>query len=255
MKVTRQGQTLVAAGVLAIALPAAAQTGPAPAATHLSGDVLIQGCAPSVVFEDSDHPLRITGVQDVIRRRVYSPGDLVTINGGAENGIKVGQEYFVRRIQLPRGASVSRKTPGTIRTAGWVRVHAVDEKMSLVTVTYACDTIQVNDYLEPFSTPTVPTPVAEKHKAQRSNYGRVMVGNDLRYSFGKGDHFVVDRGSDHGVTEGARFVIYHDKQTDGNFLIEIAEAVAVQVKAETSTLLVTLSRDAIAVNDYVALRK
>ncbi len=246
---------ILAVGLLAIALPAAAQTGPAPAATHLPADVLQLACAPRVVFETPNVPLRITGSQDTLVRRVHSPGDLVTINAGANDGVRVGQEFFARRLQVSDRGSVSADSPATVRTVGWIRVYAVDEDMSLATVTYACDVIDLDDYLEPFSLPAVPTPSTNRPKPQRGNYGRVMGGNDRKFSFGKGDYFVVNRGSDHGVTPGAQFVIYRDKKASGNFLAEIAEAVAVEVQPETSTLHVTLSRDAIAVNDYVALRK
>jgi hypothetical protein len=66
---------------------------------------------------------------------------------------------------------------------------------------------------------------------------------------------IVDRGSNQGVTPGAQFVIYRDKELDENFLYELGEAVAVDVKADTSTLLVTVSRDALEAGDYVAQRK
>jgi hypothetical protein len=39
----------------------------------------------------------------------------------------------------------------TVHTAGWVRVWAVEDGMSLATVTHACDAIEVGDYLDPFS--------------------------------------------------------------------------------------------------------
>jgi hypothetical protein len=127
--------------------------------------------------------------------------------------------------------------------------------MSLATITHACDTVNVDDFLEPFLLPQVPAAAAERLPAQRENYGRILVGNDRRRAFGRGDYFIVDRGSDHGVTQGARFVIYKDKRADGNFLFEAGEAVAVDVKPESSTLQVTVSRDALLAGDYVALRK
>jgi hypothetical protein len=74
-------------------------------------------------------------------------------------------------------------------------------------------------------------------------------------TFGKGDLFVVNRGSDHGVTRGARFVIYRDKRVAENFLYEIGEAVAMEVGAEASTLQVTVARDALRAGDFVAIRK
>jgi hypothetical protein len=122
-------------------------------------------------------------------------------------------------------------------------------------VTHACDTIEIDDYLEPFVLPTVPTISKDRPKAQRDHYGRVLVGADRRASFGKGDYFVIDRGSDHGVEMGSQFVLYRDKKQSKNFLYEIGEAVAVDVKSEMTTVLVTVSLDGITEGDYVALRR
>ena len=154
-----------------------------------------------------------------------------------------------------RKERVTSETPATLMTSGWIRVYAVDDEMSLATVTHACDGINVGDILEPFSLPTMPTAPSIRYKAQRDNYGHVLTGADGRRSFGRGDFFLVDRGSDHGVTPGAQFVVYRDKLLPENFLFELGEAVAVEVRPETSTLRVTLSRDAFITGDYVALRK
>jgi hypothetical protein len=66
---------------------------------------------------------------------------------------------------------------------------------------------------------------------------------------------IVDRGSDHGVTPGAHFVVYRDRKVADNFLYDLGEAMAVDVKADTATLFVTVSRDAMVAGDFVALRK
>ena len=63
-----------------------------------------------------------------------------------------------------------------VHTAGWVRVWAVEDDMSLVTVTHACDAIEVGDYLDPFALPDAVVPNPNKPKAERDNYARVMVG-------------------------------------------------------------------------------
>ncbi|MBI4263088.1 MAG: hypothetical protein HY657_01815 [Acidobacteria bacterium] len=245
----------LAAAVLLAASPAAAQRGPAPAPTHLSPEVLALACAPSLAYEAPSTPLRVTGGQDSFVRRSYQLGDLVTINAGTDNGIEVGQEFYVRRAAGMALGAIGRDNPGVVRTAGWIRVYAVDRRMSLATITYACDTIDVDDYLEPFLLPQVPAISTERLPAQRDNYGRILVGNDRRRTFATGDFFVVDRGSDHGVTVGAQFVVYRDKQRDGNFLFELGEAAVVDVRPESSTLQVILARDAFMAGDYVALRR
>ena len=248
---------LVAVGLLAATTPARAQRGPAPTITNLSPEVLSLACAPAAAGDQSKTGLRITGGQDSFERRIYGPGDLVTINAGVKNGIEVGQEYYVRRLQFDRRSPVRAENPGAVRTTGWIKVYAVDERdqLSLATVTHACDTIEVGDYLEPFKLPTVPTVSKDRPKPERDNYGKVLAGNDRRTSFGKGDYFVINRGSDLGIQVGSQFVLYRDKKMDENFLYAIGEAIATEVKPDMSTVLVTQSLSAIEAGDYVALRR
>jgi len=243
------------AGLLAGGSTAAAQRGPAATAAKLPADILALACAPKAAFDEPNTPLRVTGGQDSAVRRIQMPGDLITINAGTQNGIRVGQEYYTRRVLVSRRERISRETPGTVATSGWIRVYAVDDAMSLATITHACDTVEIGDHLEPFALPTMPTVSAEKPKPERDNYGHVLTGNDRRAAFAKGDFFMLDRGSDHGIMPGAQFVIYRNKQQPENFLYELGEAFAVEVTPESSTLKVTLSRDAIQEGDLVAIRK
>jgi hypothetical protein len=243
------------AALLALTAPVIAQRAPAPALTGLPAEVISLACAPTIVYEPPPMPLRVTGGQDTIVRRSHAPGDLVTINAGTRNGIEVGQQYFVRRALVSRREPITRETPASVRTTGWIQIWAVDDTMSLATISHACETIDVGDYLEPFALPQVPTPSAERPRAQRENYGRVLMGQDRRRTFAKGDYFGVDRGSDHGVERGMRFVLYRDKRTKGNFLFELGEAIAVDVKPDSATLQVTVALDAIHEGDYVAMRR
>jgi hypothetical protein len=254
---SRTTAVLITVGLLAATSPARAQRGPAASSTNLSPEVLSLACSPSAVLEAPMTPLRITGGQDSFARRIYAAGDLVTINAGSQNGIEVGQEYYVRRLQTSNRAPVSRDNPATVRTTGWIKVYAVDERdnLSLATISHACDTIEVGDYLEPFKLPVVPRVSKERPKPERDNYGKVLVGTDRRTSFGKGDYFVINRGSDHGIEVGSQFVLYRDKKQAENFLFEIGEGIATEVKSEMSTVLVTVSLDAIESGDYVAVRR
>jgi hypothetical protein len=264
---------LVAAVLLAAGpATAAAQRAPAPASLNLPPDVISLACAPTLAFEAPPVPIRVTGGQDSDIRRDFAPGDLITINAGTDNGIDVGQQYYTRRAMPIQKQAIGRDNPATIRTSGWVRIYAVDRRMSLATIVHACDAVELDDYLEPFALPA-PTPLAaDRPPAQRGNYGRVLVGNDNRTAFGRGDYFIVDRGSDHGVSVGTQFVIYRDHQrrermlfgrdaaTPGdaiwrNFLFELGEAVAVDVAPDRSTLRVTLSRDAFLAGDWVTPRR
>lgn len=239
--------------VVAIAPSAAAQKGPAPATVGLPADVIGLACAPSLAREVPVVPLRVTGGQDSARRVSFAPGDLVTINAGTKNGMTVGQQFYTRRL-LVRGR-ITADNPAVVRTTGWIRVYAVDDDLSLATITHSCDTVDVDDYLEPFTVPAVPTPASVSGPAERDNYGRVLVGQDRRTAFGQGDYIVIDRGSNQGVAPGTRFVLYHDKQQADNFLFQLGEAVAVDVRPDSSTVRVLSAIDSIQAGDYVAIRK
>jgi len=239
--------------LLAAALPAFAQRGPAPGVSGLPGEIVSLACAPTLTYEAPTVALRIAGAQVSVPHSIHAPGDLVTINAGTRSGIAVGQEYYTRRPLPAEPGRISDSNPATIRTTGWVRVWAVDEDMSLATITQACDTVDVNDYLEPFVLPTVPTP-NDAGKPER-DYANVLSGQDRRLSFGQNDYLIIDRGSNQGVTVGARFVLYHDQRAPGNFLYEIGEGVVVNVKADTSTLHVMRALDAITAGDYAGMRK
>jgi hypothetical protein len=232
-----------------------AQRGPAAAATHLPAEVIGLACAPKAALEIPDTPLRVTGGQDSAVRHSHAPGDLITINAGSQNGIEVGQEYYTRRILIADREKISPTTPATVLTSGWIRVYAVDDMWSLATITHACDTVDIGDHLEPFALPTMPTVASNKPKPERDNYGRVLPGESRKRLFGKGDFFLLDRGSNQGVKPGAQFVLYRNKQQPENFLYDLGEAVAVDVKDNSSTLQITVSRDAIMEGDLVAIRK
>lgn len=256
---TRFSSTLLATTLLVAAAPVGAQRAPASPSVNLPANVLTLACAPTLAYEAPTAATRITGGQDAAVRRIHATGDLVVVNAGAEDGMKVGQEFFVRRVSSIGQRTISRERPATVQTAGWIKIYAVDPEMSLATVSYACDTIEINDFLEPFVLPQVPVASTVGSKPEKDNYGRVLTGTDRRRSFGKGDFFVLDRGSDQGVKPGSQFVVFRNKhernvQQPDVFLYELGEAIAVDVKKDRSTLQVTLSRDAFAEGDLVAMR-
>src|SRR5688572_10374028 len=119
---------VIAAGVVAAALPVLAQRAPAPGPTNLPAEILSLACSPALAYAAPPRPLRITGSQESFVHRSFAPGDLVTINAGTDNGIEVGQEYYTRRPVPIARRTISREHPATIRTTGWIRIYAVDRR-------------------------------------------------------------------------------------------------------------------------------
>jgi hypothetical protein len=245
----------VVLGAPAVAL---AQRSPVIAATHVDSAVLAQVCAPVAATAAVAPPdaLRITGGQDTQARESYTQGDFVTLNAGRNQGLKIGQEFFVRRVRTARGTPTGLQPVPAIRTTGWIKVYALDDDLSLATITYSCDAMRVGDYLEPMTLPVPVVPGPVQGKPDRTNYARVVSGNDGRFEFSPGDFLVIDQGSAQGITPGAHFVIYRwKKRAPENFLSAIGEAVATVVQQDTATLSITAARDSIIQSDLVAMRK
>jgi len=246
---------LTAVALFTLDTPVLGQRSPSIASSRMDADVLALACAPLAATSTPKATLRISGGQDTYPRLTYSQGDFVTLNGGSNQGVKVGQEFFVRRLLAPRGMALSTRAPGTTQTTGWIRVYAVDEDMALATITHGCDGMQIGDYLEPLALPAPLKMNAAEGKPERS-YAKVVLGNDRRTEFGSGDYLVIDRGSAQGIAPGAHFVFYRwKKKAPENFLAAIAEGVAVDVQNDSSTLTLTSSRDAVMVGDLAAMRK
>ena len=235
----------------------AAQYGPAQGPTGLAADEIALMCAPvpADVPDRAPGPLkiRVTGDQSPVNRLTFAQGDLVTISAGERQGIQVGQEFYARRPMRP----FSKRWPASrqvVQTTGWLKVYAVDPDLSLATVTHTCTSITPGDELAPITKPRVPEADARDLEPKRGDYARITLGADGRRSFGAGDVFLIDRGSNKGVQPGSRFVLYRDRRLRDTFLYEAGEAVAVSVGAEATTLRVTSTTTAVMTGDLAGQR-
>ncbi|MGE0392243.1 MAG: hypothetical protein AB7I25_00340 [Vicinamibacterales bacterium] len=242
--------------ILATGLPHA-QRGPAPAASGLDPDQIALLCAPAPADLPDRAPLpqaiQVTGGQAPVVRQAYAPGDLVTISAGERQGITVGQE-FITRLPVPAPTKKRPASRHIVQNTGWLRVYAVDDDLSLATITHACSTVNPGDELAPFTVAAVPEQDTRDLEPKRNDYARIVAGAGRRTTFATGDLFLIDRGSSKGVHPGARFVLYHDRGVAKNFLYEAGEAVAVAVGADASTLRVIASSTAVVTGDYVGQR-
>ncbi len=235
------------------ALPAAAQTD-APVLSPMETAV---ACA-SPVSTDAPSPraLRIIGTQDTTSRALFGPRDLLVIDGGTNAGVQLGQQFYVRRANR-FGSPSDRRWQG-IRTLGWIRVVAVSASTAIATIVHICDGMVQWDYLEPFVAPVVPSDADRDVSSGDPDFGalgRVLAGIEDRHSAGAGDFVLIDRGTDQGVTPGARYAVYRDIGAAGMPLAAIGEAVVLTAGKTMALTRVTRSRDAVMSGDYVAPRK
>jgi hypothetical protein len=189
-------------------------------------------------------------------KALFGPGDPVIIRGGTSQGIKAGQDYFVRRVVKDRFAreGSDRVKNYSIHTAGWIHVEDAQSDTAIATVTKACDGIMEGDYLEAYVKPSLP-PEALGGEPDYNDPGHIVLGDDRRQMGAQGDLMVVDRGSDHGLRAGQRFTIFRPTAGGSGPVAKIGEAIALSVTPETTTVRIEKVIDAVLVGDLVAIHR
>ena len=221
----------------------------------LSPLAIAVACSPPPSYDTAPaHALRIIGSQDAIPRNLFGNRDLLVIGGGTAAGVRLGQQFFVRRTVTFGGNRASRGA----KTLGWIRVVAVNESTAIAIVDHICGGMVLTDYLEPFVAPVVSADAEKDETPGQPDFttlGRIVVGNEGRMTVGAGDFALIDWGQDRGLTAGARFAIYRDVGVRGLPLASVGEGVVISTGSAMALTRITRTRDAVYGGDYIALRK
>jgi hypothetical protein len=151
------------------------------AAVALTAPQISAACAPSQVMTPPTPTLHVIGAQDTVPRRLFGPRELIILDGGAQAGVQIGREYYIRR-SYSFGPPPSKTAPRTITTVGWLKIVSLNETTAIGQIDTICEGVMAGDYLEPF---TAPTTVAAESGApfstlDFSTLARVMFGKEER---------------------------------------------------------------------------
>ncbi|HET7618733.1 MAG TPA: hypothetical protein VFK20_09520 [Vicinamibacterales bacterium] len=238
------------AAALALPVAAAAQSlAVGPSVSNFSADL---ACAPVSMMEPPTAPLRIIASEEAAKY-LYGPGDVLIVNAGANQGLKAGQQYFVRRVVHDRVTpEVQGFRPVSVHTAGWIVIRDVQANTARATVTHACDGMLEGDYLEPFAAPTVPEPLQAVGEPDYAHPARFIMGDERQQSAAAGSMLVLDRGRDAGLVAGQRLAIFRDTLGGAGPVVDVGDAYVVSLRPHTALVRITAVRDAIYVGDLVA---
>ena len=247
--------------LLTTAIAAAAQPAPEPALLQASpiygGKSLVPATVACTDLPSATVPtpaLRILSPHTADLREGAIRNELVVLNAGTPQGLAVGQRYFTRRVKGPISHGEYTSIPlGAVRTTGWLTVVAADERFALARIDFACVTVEVNDYLEPYVEPALPAAQADG-PPNFDDRSRVLFGVDRHEHFGAGDLLSIDRGQSKGLTVGTRVAFYRDRQI-GTPLFELGAGVVIEVSAETAKVAVERASPEIVAGDYVVIRR
>jgi hypothetical protein len=249
-------RSIVRCAVLTAAtlLPHAAYCQPQAAAPAKVRAAAVElACAPTAAEASPSLAVTVAG-SPVDGRRLFGAGDTVFIHAAANQVVRAGEDYFVRRVVSDpygprRRDSLKRRS---IHTAGWIHIAEVHGAASVATVTHACDAVMSGDYLEPFVLPEVPQPAATG-QVDFVAPGRVLFADDWRELGGPGSFMVLDRGAAHGLTSGQHVTIF--RAAAGGSVARVGEATAMLVGQETATIRIDRSSDVIYAGDLAAINR
>jgi len=254
---SRSVRSLIQTVITGIALAPVVASAQVATARAASRDHAVElACGARAVGVPPDTSLRVAAGRER-GKALFGPDDALVINAGTARGIKVGQEYYVRRVIDDRfvGAAGDNVPRSSIHTAGWVRIEDAQTDSAIATVIKACDAIEEGDYLELFVKPTVPAPAEAAGEPDFANPGHLVLGDERRQMAAAGDLMVLDRGSDHGLRAGQHLTVFRTTGNGTGPIARVAEATVVVVNPETSTIRIDKTSDAVSVGDLVAIHR
>src|ERR1035438_63450 len=142
-------------------------------------------------------------------REYLGDGEVVYMNGGTDQGVKVGDRFLVvkavgGKLMHP---TIKKKSLGdVVQQVGVVRVITAQPKGSVAVIERSLDSVQVGDHLVKFDEPAnIPlklrTDLAEPVKIG-ANAGVVVYTRDDKLFSAGGDMIIIDKGTNDGLKVG-----------------------------------------------------
>jgi len=162
---------------------------------------------------------QIVGAEQERERRVFGQGDLVFIDAGAQQGVRVGQEFEVTR---PRGqfrSKFSRKG-GSLgvytQEVGQLRVIRVRDHVSVAEVTSSCSTLLLGDTLRPVPPSASPAARADANldrfaEPSGKQTGHIVLARDGREMLSRDQVVFIDLGAEDNVKVGDYLTVFRPK--------------------------------------------
>src|SRR4051812_8686086 len=151
-------------------------------------------------------------------RRLFSQGDLVYIDAGAQGGMREGQEFTVVRPRGRFSSTFSRKGTLGVYTeeVGRIRVVRVRDRVSVAEVMRSCTDLLLGDMLRPYAPREVPPARAEGTldlfaEPTGKQTGRIVLARDGREVLSRDDVVFIDLGAEDNVRVGDYLTVFRPK--------------------------------------------
>lgn len=265
--------------------PAVPQKGPlsAPGSTPISpplpigveADVYCTGWIeePGTVF-----PATIFSAERIDSKQGFIEGDVVYIDGGTNQDLAAGQEFWIVRPErmVYRPGSVTDALGRMLLTPGRVRILCAQENSAIGEIVLSCSDVNVGDDLLPFEPVPIPlvrrtAPLSSCDPQTGKVSGHIVDDFDTVTPIATNSVVFLDVGEDDGLMAGDFFSVYRvpSGERDVRFLTEkvqkstrvgesvrivLGEAAILTTRKKTSVAIITSMRDTMFVGDRVEMK-
>jgi hypothetical protein len=274
-----------------LGLIAAATFAQAQQSSHATPTEMDMYCSGVVLDKPIANKFYVISGEDAAYKTTFETGQLIYINAGGEQGVRIGDQFdVVRPVSDDMALTPWFKYQNTLTHAmgtryadiGRLRVTHVDAKTSTAETSFLCDPIQRGDLLTAF----VARPVPQFHDVSLDLYAApsgkktamVVAGKDFMVLSGTGKIVYINLGGQQGVRIGDYYRVFRYQGTlaETNYQVRntayklygfgsapvayqwdnlprqiLGEGIVLRVGANSSTVLLTTSREEIYAGDYV----
>jgi len=195
-------------------------------------------CSGVITTQAPPHDTYVISGVESDQRIIFGMGNLVFVNKGAKQGVKVGDQFEVSRpeydhqMQAPWitwQESITKAMGTTYADLGRLRVASVQENTSTAEVVQSCDYIQRGDIVQPFTprpAPQYKAAVKFDPFAPASGKPMAMIVSTLRFGVaaGAGRIVYVNWGAKQGVQVGNYFRVFRYQDNHHDKVYEIPKS-------------------------------
>ncbi len=204
--------------------------------------------------------LTMASAEHVEFKNTFADGDIVFLDGGTENGVEAGQEYFLvipgRVVRHPAtGAALGRVN----NYVGLARVLCAQERSATAEIVAACDAVPLGAKARPFEPIPIPMsvltpPVTVCDPASGKPTGYITYAKEEAETFGVDHMVLVDLGEADQVTPGTILTVFVDNPVPGLPRRAIGELGVLTAGDHWSTAKVIRSKEAMQVGNRVEVK-
>jgi len=217
-------------------------------------------CFADLVQDEAVYPFTIKSAERIDAQDSFSEGDIVYIDGGANQGVAAGDRFFVlTRIRELDHVTTNEKLGIIYHKVGQIKVLCAQEDSAIAEVTYACDPIDIGNVLQPFRPIPVPlvVPPDPSDRCDVPNgklIGTITYTRDDQIEIGAGWLVFVDLGAADGVYPGQFATIFRDNPVKGMPRLVMGELGLLTVEENYSTAILTGGWGSVYVGDKVEIK-